>query len=73
MSVDLGGLPDIPEGGPTKLKAGINDLVVIRNGDEILALHAQCAHAGGPLAEGTLVGRSSAHGTAHGSAWPTAT
>jgi nitrite reductase/ring-hydroxylating ferredoxin subunit/uncharacterized membrane protein len=56
IAVDLGGLPDIPEGGPTKLKAGINDLVVIRNGDTILALHAQCAHAGGPLAEGELVG-----------------
>jgi nitrite reductase/ring-hydroxylating ferredoxin subunit/uncharacterized membrane protein len=55
VSVDLGGMPDIHEGGPTKLKAGINDLVVIRNGDEILALHAQCAHAGGPLPEGTLV------------------
>jgi nitrite reductase/ring-hydroxylating ferredoxin subunit len=55
VAVDLGGLPDIPEGGPTRLKAGINDLVVIRNGDSILALHAQCAHAGGPLAEGTLV------------------
>jgi len=55
VAVDLGGLPDIPEGGPTKLKAGINDLVVVRNGDQILALHAQCAHAGGPLAEGELV------------------
>ena len=55
VKVDLGELPDIPEGGPTKLKAGINDLVVIRNGATILALHAQCAHAGGPLAEGTLV------------------
>jgi nitrite reductase/ring-hydroxylating ferredoxin subunit/uncharacterized membrane protein len=55
VSVDLGGLPDIPEGGPTKVKAGINDLVLIRNGDTILALHAQCAHAGGPLAEGSLV------------------
>jgi nitrite reductase/ring-hydroxylating ferredoxin subunit/uncharacterized membrane protein len=55
VAVDLGGLPDIPEGGPTRLKAGINDLVVIRNGDSILALHAQCAHAGGPLPEGTLV------------------
>jgi nitrite reductase/ring-hydroxylating ferredoxin subunit/uncharacterized membrane protein len=55
VKVDLGALPDIPEGGPTKLKAGINDLVVIRNGPTILALHAQCAHAGGPLAEGTLV------------------
>jgi nitrite reductase/ring-hydroxylating ferredoxin subunit/uncharacterized membrane protein len=56
IALDLGTLPDIPEGGPTKLRAGINDLVVVRNGDRILALHAQCAHAGGPLPEGTLVG-----------------
>jgi nitrite reductase/ring-hydroxylating ferredoxin subunit/uncharacterized membrane protein len=55
VAVDLGGLADIPEGGPTKVKAGINDLAVVRNGDTILALHAQCAHAGGPLAEGELV------------------
>jgi nitrite reductase/ring-hydroxylating ferredoxin subunit/uncharacterized membrane protein len=56
IALDLGILPDIPEGGPTKLRAGINDLVIIRNGEQILALHAQCAHAGGPLPEGTLVG-----------------
>ena len=55
IKVDLGDLPDIPEGGPTKLKVGINDIVVVRNGDSILALHAQCAHAGGPLHEGVLV------------------
>lgn len=56
IALDLGALPDIPEGGPTKLKAGINELAVIREGDRILAVHAQCAHAGGPLAEGSLVG-----------------
>lgn len=56
IALDLGGLVDIPEGGPTKLRAGINDLVVIREGERILALHAQCAHAGGPLPEGTIVG-----------------
>lgn len=56
IALDLGGLPDIPEGGPTKLKAGINELAVIREGERILAVHAQCAHAGGPLAEGKLVG-----------------
>ena len=56
IRLDLGGLADIPQGGPTKLKAGINDIVVIREGDRILAVHAQCAHAGGPLAEGALVG-----------------
>jgi nitrite reductase/ring-hydroxylating ferredoxin subunit/uncharacterized membrane protein len=55
IALDLGALPDIPEGGPTKLRAGINDLAVIRNGENILAVHAQCAHAGGPLAEGTIV------------------
>lgn len=55
IKVDLGDLPDIPEGGPTKLKVGINDIVVVRNGDSILALHAQCAHQGGPLDQGTLV------------------
>ncbi len=56
IKLDLADLPDIPQGGPTKLKAGINDLAVIREGDRILAVHAQCAHAGGPLAEGELVG-----------------
>jgi nitrite reductase/ring-hydroxylating ferredoxin subunit/uncharacterized membrane protein len=56
IKLDLGNLTDIPEGGPTRLKAGINELAVIRQGDRILAVHAQCAHAGGPLAEGTLVG-----------------
>ena len=56
IKLDLGDLSDIPEGGPTKLKAGINDLAVIRDGDRILAVHAQCAPAGGPLAEGALVG-----------------
>ncbi|HEX5012637.1 MAG TPA: Rieske 2Fe-2S domain-containing protein [Candidatus Limnocylindrales bacterium] len=55
IKVDLGGLPDIPEGGPTRLKVGINDIVVVRNGESTLALHAVCAHAGGPLPEGTLV------------------
>jgi nitrite reductase/ring-hydroxylating ferredoxin subunit/uncharacterized membrane protein len=56
IKLDLGDLTDIPEGGPTKLKAGINDLAVVREGDRILAVHALCAHAGGPLAEGGLVG-----------------
>ena len=56
IKLDLGGLDDIPAGGPTKLKAGINELAIVRDGDRILAVHAQCAHAGGPLAEGALVG-----------------
>ena len=45
----------IPEGRPIKAKLGINSLVLIREGDRILALHETCAHAGGPLASGKLV------------------
>ena len=55
VALDLGGMTDIPEGGPTKVKAGINTLILIRTGETILALHETCAHAGGPLSEGTLV------------------
>jgi nitrite reductase/ring-hydroxylating ferredoxin subunit/uncharacterized membrane protein len=46
---------EIPEGTPTKAKLGINNLVLIRQGETILALHDQCAHAGGPLSQGTIV------------------
>lgn len=45
----------IPEGKPIKAKLGINQLVLVRQGDTILALHDTCAHAGGPLNEGVLV------------------
>ena len=46
---------EIAEGSLVKARVGIQDLVLIRTGDTILALHNQCAHAGGPLNEGTLV------------------
>src|SRR5439155_16308537 len=46
---------DIPEGRPIKAKLGINALVLVRQGERILALHETCAHAGGPLSEGTLM------------------
>jgi nitrite reductase/ring-hydroxylating ferredoxin subunit/uncharacterized membrane protein len=44
----------IPEGAPVKAKLGINNLVLVRQGETILALHDQCAHAGGPLSGGTV-------------------
>jgi nitrite reductase/ring-hydroxylating ferredoxin subunit len=55
IAVDLpeGGFP---EGQLVKAKMGINNLVLIRDGERIVALHDQCAHAGGPLSEGTVVG-----------------
>jgi nitrite reductase/ring-hydroxylating ferredoxin subunit/uncharacterized membrane protein len=45
---------EIGEGVLVKAKLGIQDLVLVRTGETILALHDQCAHAGGPLHEGTL-------------------
>ena len=57
IRLDTGEVTDLatlPEATPTKMKAGINDLVVVRIGDTIHALHNVCAHAGGPLADGML-------------------
>ena len=45
----------IPEGRPIKARLGVNSLVLIREGERILALHETCAHAGGPLSSGELV------------------
>jgi len=44
----------IPEGRPIKAKLGINSLVLVREGERILALHDTCAHAGGSLSSGKL-------------------
>jgi nitrite reductase/ring-hydroxylating ferredoxin subunit len=52
---DLADLTDLPDGAPVKLRAGINDLVVVRIGDRVHAMHAVCAHAGGPLDKGDVV------------------
>ena len=52
---ELASLDALAEATPTKMKAGINDLVVVRLGERVFALHATCAHAGGPLDKGTVV------------------
>ena len=46
---------EVPEGTLVKAKVGAQALVLVRSGDSISGLHDQCAHAGGPLSEGTLV------------------
>jgi nitrite reductase/ring-hydroxylating ferredoxin subunit/uncharacterized membrane protein len=51
---DLVDLAELEELTPTKARAGINDLVLVRVGDTVQAMHAVCAHAGGPLAEGAV-------------------
>jgi nitrite reductase/ring-hydroxylating ferredoxin subunit/uncharacterized membrane protein len=58
ITLDIGDrtdLSDLPEATPTRYKAGINDLVVVRLGDTLHAMHAVCAHAGGPLDKGMVV------------------
>ena len=45
----------IPEGKLVKAKLGLNQLVLVRQGEQVLALHDTCAHAGGPLNEGKLI------------------
>ena len=49
------GIGGIPEGKLVKAKLGLNQLVLVRQGETILALHDTCAHAGGPLNEGKLI------------------
>jgi len=49
--VDLADMPDVT---PTKAKAGINDLVLVRTGETVHAMHAVCAHNGGPLPQGSV-------------------
>jgi nitrite reductase/ring-hydroxylating ferredoxin subunit/uncharacterized membrane protein len=58
VRLDIGDVTDLatlPEATPTKARAGVNDLVLVRTGDTVNALHAVCAHAGGPLPQGTVV------------------
>jgi len=58
VALDTGAVADLrtlPAATPTKMRAGSNDLMVVRIGDTVHALHHVCAHAGGPLSEGTLV------------------
>ena len=46
---------EVPEGTLVRAMLGTEPLVLHRDGDTIQALHATCAHAGGPLDKGTLV------------------
>jgi nitrite reductase/ring-hydroxylating ferredoxin subunit/uncharacterized membrane protein len=46
---------DVPEGVPTRARAGTQQLVLVRQGEAIHALHETCAHAGGPLSQGRIV------------------
>jgi nitrite reductase/ring-hydroxylating ferredoxin subunit/uncharacterized membrane protein len=64
---------EIAEGALVKAKAGQQTLVIIRNGETILALHETCAHAGGPLAQGKLIDGNVVECPWHGSRFEMAT
>ena len=58
VKLDTGEVTDLatlPEATPTKARAGVNDLVLVRIGSQVHVMHAVCAHAGGPLAQGAVV------------------
>jgi nitrite reductase/ring-hydroxylating ferredoxin subunit/uncharacterized membrane protein len=45
----------LDEGGPVAVRAGAVDVLVVREGDRLLALADRCTHRGGPLHEGKVV------------------
>src|SRR2546428_1489253 len=46
----------IPDGGMLQGKAGEDDVVIARRGDQFFAVGASCTHYGGPLVKGLIVG-----------------
>jgi nitrite reductase/ring-hydroxylating ferredoxin subunit/uncharacterized membrane protein len=55
VSLDLPDGTELEEGVPTKAKAGLNTLALVKVGDTVHALHDVCAHAGGSLSRGKFV------------------
>jgi nitrite reductase/ring-hydroxylating ferredoxin subunit len=55
VALDLGATQELAESVPVKVRAGAENLVLVRQGETIYALHEKCAHAGGPLSEGKVV------------------
>src|SRR5262252_8509822 len=47
---------DLRDGVPVAGRAGDDDVILVRRGDEALAVGAHCTHYHGPLADGLVVG-----------------
>ena len=57
--IDVGALEDIPREGARLIKTQRGCVAVFRTaGDEVFALDDRCPHAGGPLSQGIVHGRS---------------
>jgi len=51
-------LDELIDAQPKAAVIGDTPIVVVRRGEQVFALVARCAHAGGPLAEGTVEGNA---------------
>jgi nitrite reductase/ring-hydroxylating ferredoxin subunit len=49
-------LDEIPPGGLLEVRAGERSVVLARTAEGVFCIAATCAHAGGPLGDGTLEG-----------------
>lgn len=52
---DVGAVADLPQGRPVAVAAGGVPVVLVSQHGQVCALSATCVHAGGPLAEGSLI------------------
>lgn len=52
--VDVAALDEIPDGGMKRVLAKGYPVLLVRQGREVQAIGARCAHQGGPLEKGTL-------------------
>jgi nitrite reductase/ring-hydroxylating ferredoxin subunit/uncharacterized membrane protein len=53
---DVGALDDVPDGGMRRVDVAGYPIVLVRRGETVFALAANCAHQGGPLDQGTVDG-----------------
>ena len=61
-------LSDLPENKPTRVPVGESFAVLVRFADRVFALSDRCAHAGGSLSKGRIIGECiecPLHGTAY--------
>ncbi|HEX3466716.1 MAG TPA: Rieske 2Fe-2S domain-containing protein [Candidatus Elarobacter sp.] len=54
--LDVAALSEIPDGGMKRVEPNGYPVLLVRRGNDVYALGALCAHAGGPLDEGALDG-----------------
>ena len=59
---DLCPLADLPEGRPVRRQLGYLGVLAVREGDAVHVLTDHCAHLGGPLHQGRVIGNAGAAG-----------